>query len=146
MSLDSAKIADLRAKYLEMIQTVVLRMSNQAGSIKNYCITVTTGVCGFAITLQRPLVALLAVLPIATFAMLDAQYLRLERCFRALYERARGEPWDAVPTFEISLKSAPSERYWAALLSWSISSFYLPLIAAVLILVVIASFIYGKFF
>jgi histidine triad (HIT) family protein len=145
MSLDSAKIADLRAKHLEMIQAVVLRMSNQAGSVKNYCITVTTAVCGFAITLQQPLLALLAVLPIAAFALVDAQYLRLERCFRALYERARGEPWDVLPTFELNLKSAPPERYWGTLLSWSISSFYVPLAAAVVIVVVVARFVYGKF-
>src|SRR5262245_54410411 len=103
MPLDSAKIAELRVKHLEMIQAVILRMSNQAGSVKNYCITVTTAVCGFAITLQRPLVALLAILPITTFALLDAQYLRLERCFRALFERVRSEDWETIPTFEIIL-------------------------------------------
>lgn len=66
MSLNSSKIAELKVKHLEMIQALVLRMSNQAATIKSYCITVTTAVCGLAITLQRPLVALIAILPITT--------------------------------------------------------------------------------
>ena len=145
MPLDSGKIAELKVKHLEMIQAAVLRMSNHAASIKNYCITVTTAVCGFAISLQRPVAALLALLPIITFALLDAQYLRLERCFRALYDRARSDSWDTVPSFEISLKSAPQERYRGALFSWSIISFYPPLAVGVIIVVIIAWCIYGKF-
>lgn len=145
MSLDSAKIAELRAKHLEMIQAAVLRMSNQSGSIKNYCITVTTAVCGFAISLQRPLVALLAILPITTFALLDAQYLRLERCFRALFERVRVEDWGTLPTFEISLKAAPPEQYGRALFSWSIASFYSVLAVGVVVVLLVARCIYGKF-
>ena len=144
MSLDSSKIAELKVKHLEMIQALVLRMSNQAATIKSYCITVTTAVCGFAITLQRPSVALIAILPITTFALLDAQYLRLERCFRALFERSRAEDWGTLPSFEISPKSVPAVRYWGTFFSWSIATFYLPLLAGVLIVVLIARCVYGK--
>lgn len=145
MALDSEKTADLRVKHLEMIQAVVLRMSNQAAMAKSYCITLTTAVCGFAITLQRPVVALIAILPITTFALLDAQYLRLERCFRDLFDRTRREDWGALPTFEIDLKTAPPSRYWGAFFSWSIASFYLPVLAGVAVVVVIARYLYGKF-
>jgi hypothetical protein len=145
VALDSAKIADLKAKHLEMIQAVILRMSHQAAAIKNYCITVSAAVCGFAVTLQRPIVALVALLPIASFALLEAHYLRLERCFRALFDHTRAEPWEKVPTFEISLKTVPPQRYWTALLSWSITGFYLPLAAGVGIVAIIARCIYGKF-
>ena len=145
MSLNSSKIADLKVKHLEMIQVVVLRMSNQAAAVKSYCVTVTTAVCGFAITLQRPIVALIALLPITTFALLDAQYLRLERCSRALFERSRAEDWGTLPTFDINLKSAPSVRYWRTFFSWSIVTFYLPLLGGVLIVVLIARCVYGKF-
>jgi hypothetical protein len=145
MNLDSSKIAELRVKHLEMIQAAVLRMSNQSASIKNYCITIATAVCGFAITLQNPLVALLAILPITTFALLDAQYLRLERCFRALFDRSRNEDWGTLPSFEISLKTAPSESYWRALFSWSVVSFYPILALGVFVVVLITRCIYGKF-
>ena len=63
MELDPGKIAELRVKHLEMVQGVVARLAGQGATIKNYCITVTTAVCGFAISLQRPFVALLALFP-----------------------------------------------------------------------------------
>src|SRR4051812_25980520 len=114
------KIAELRLKQLEMLQALVGRMAGYGATFKNYCITVTTAVCGAAITLQRPLVVLLAMLPILTFAVLDGQYLRVERRFRALFEQARSEDWATMPTFEINLARAPAASFMSALLSWSI--------------------------
>src|ERR1019366_5262688 len=84
MDLDSAKIADLRVKHLEMLQAVISRIAGQGATLKNYCITLTTAVCGFAITLEKPLVTLLALCPVTIFALLDVQYLRMERRFRVL--------------------------------------------------------------
>ena len=102
MRIGPEKIADLRVKHLEMVQAVVARMANQGATLKNYCVTLTTAVCGFAITLGRPLVALLAILPVTICALLDAQYLRLERRFRGLFDRVRLEDWGAVPSFEVT--------------------------------------------
>ena len=117
------KIADLRLKYLEMVQGLVTRMAGYGVSIKSYCITVITAVLGFSFTLQRPAVAALALLPLITFALLDAQYLRVERRFRALFEEIRQEAWDTAPSFEINLRAAPAVPYWKALSSWSIVNF-----------------------
>lgn len=145
MTLGLEKMADLRVKHLEMLQAVVSRIAGQGATLKNYCITLTTAVCGFAITLQQPLVALLALLPITIFAMLDAQYLRLERRFRGLFEQVRlEENWGAIPNFEINSKSAPVVSYWSALWSWSIVIFYAPLAFAVVIVVFIARCAYGR--
>jgi hypothetical protein len=144
MSLEASKIADLRVKHLEMVQVVISRIAGQGATLKNYCLTLTTALCGFGITLQRPLVALLALLPITIFALLDAQYLRLERRFRGLFDKVRTDDWGGVPNFEISSTSAPSASYWAALLSWSIAIFYVPLAIAVMIVVIIARQAYGR--
>jgi hypothetical protein len=143
MSLDASKTADLRVKHLEMLQGVISRIAGQGATLKNYCLTLITALCGFAITLQKPLVALLALFPIAIFALLDAQYLRLERRFRRLFDTVRTGDWGVVPDFEISIASAPNSSYWAALLSWSIATFYVPLAVAVVLMVVIARQIYG---
>ena len=97
MTISPDKVAELRLKHLEMLQSAVARMAGVGVSLKNYCITLTTAVCGFSITLQRPLVALLALLPITTFALVDAQYLRIERRFRALFDRVRSEDWGTFP-------------------------------------------------
>jgi|SRR5579885_753722 len=143
MDLDSAKIADLRTKHLEMLQGVISRVAGQSATLKNYCITLTTAICGFAITLQKPNVALLALLPVTIFALLDAQYLRLERRFRGLFDQVRLENWGIVPNFEINSKSAPAVSYWRALGSWSVFIFYAPLALAVVIVVLIARCSYG---
>jgi hypothetical protein len=144
MDISPEKIAELRVKHLEMVQGIVARMAGCGASFKSYCITVTTAVCGFAITIQRPLVGLLALLPIITFALLDAQYLRAERQFRMLFDRVRTEDWKALPSFEIDLKNAPYVSYRRALFSWSIINFYAPLALGVALVVLIAREAYGR--
>jgi hypothetical protein len=137
------KVADLRVKQLEMVQAIVARVAGNGASLKNWCITVTTAVCGFAISVQRPLVALVAVVFILLFALLDAQYLRVERRFRDLFGKLRSEDWGTIPSFEIDLSNAPAVSYRSALLSWSIINFYAPLAVAVVIVVLISRCVYG---
>jgi hypothetical protein len=145
MSISPEKLAELRVKQLEMLQTAVARMASVGVSLKNYCITITTAVCGFAITLERPGLALLALLPITTFALLDAQYLRVERRFRDLFDRARCEDWGTFPSFEINLKDALPESFYGAVFSWSIYYFYAPLAIAVAVVALVAGYLHGRF-
>src|SRR5258707_15558290 len=100
------KIAELRVKHLEMLQGLVTRMAGYGASFKSYCITVGTGGIGFAFTLHRPAVAALALLPVIAFGVADAQYLRGERRFRAVFNLGRKENWGAVPAFYIKFASA----------------------------------------
>jgi hypothetical protein len=145
MNITPEKLAELRVKQLDMLQAAVARMAGVGVSLKNYCITITTAVCGFAITLHRPALALLSLLPITTFALLDAQYLRVERRFRGLFDRVRCEDWGKFPSFEINLKSAPSVPFWGTVFSWSICNFYAPLATAVAIVALIAGYVHGRF-
>jgi hypothetical protein len=82
-----------------------------------------------------PAAALLALLPITTFALVDAQYLRIERRFRALFDRVRSEDWGTFPSFEVNLKNAPPVPYGSVFGSWSIINFYAPLALAVVLVV-----------
>lgn len=127
MTISVEKIAELRVKHLEMLQGLITRMASYGASFKSYCITVTTTVIGFGLTLHRPLISALAILPILAFALADAQYLRVERRFRGLFDLVRGEGWEQTPDFGINLKFAPAEPYWNAAVSWSILGFYAPL-------------------
>jgi len=81
-----------------MLQAVIGRLSSFGAMLKNYCITLTTAVAGFAVTVQRPTAALLAQLPVAVCALLDAQYLRNERRFRELFHYVRAEDWATRPS------------------------------------------------
>jgi hypothetical protein len=145
VTVSADKTVELWVKHLEMVQGVVARLANYGATLKNYCLTLTTAVCGFAITLQRPLVALLALVPILIFAVLDAQYLRIERRFRGLFDQLREKDWSQLPTFEIGLKAAPPSGYWDAFTSWSIFIFYVPLAFAVGAVVLVAGCIYGRY-
>jgi hypothetical protein len=136
------KTAELRVKHLEMLQGLITRMAGYGASFKSYCITVVTAVIGFAFTLHRPAVAVLAILPVVAFAVVDAQYLRVERSFRGLFNIVLQESWDTVPSFEINLKHAPAEAFLNAALSWSIVWFYAPLAIGVL-LAVLGAWAYG---
>jgi hypothetical protein len=144
MTIPVEKIADLRLKYLEMIQAIIARIANYNATLKNYCITLTTATCGFAITLNSPRVIILALLPIAVFALLDAQYLRIERRFRALYDRVRQEDWHTVPNFEINIAGAPLLKFFTVFFSWSIWSFYLPLAVGVISVFITMEVIGGR--
>jgi hypothetical protein len=136
------KIAELRVKHLEMVQGLITRMAGYGASFKSYCITVTTAIIGFGFTLHRPTVAALALLPVIAFGAADAQYLRVERRFRALFNLVRSESWDAMPSFDINLHSAPKQSFLSALTSWSIGWFYAPL-AVVVLLLVLGAWAYG---
>lgn len=143
MSISDDKAADLQVKELEMIQAIINRLGSYGASLKNYCLTLVTAICGAAITLQRPIVAALSLLPILIFALLDAQYLRIERRFRGLFDQTAQRQWGSPPLFSINLQAAPVIGYWCVLVSWSILNFYLPLLIAVLLIVIAAEFVHG---
>jgi hypothetical protein len=144
MTISPEKVAELRVKHLEFLQAVITRLANQGATLKNYCITVTTAVCGFAVTLQHPIVALLALLPIFTFAVLDAEYLSTERRFRALFDRVRREEWANMPSFELDPLSMPELTNGNAFWSWSILGFYAPLAIGVGVVIEVLGAVYGR--
>ncbi len=79
MALSAEKVAELRVKHLEMVQVVVSRMAGYGASFKGLCITLTTAVCGFGITLHQPLVVLLAIFPMVAFAILGSEPKQVNR-------------------------------------------------------------------
>lgn len=142
IALTPEKNADLRLKHLEMVQAVIARLANTGASHKNYCLTITTAIIGLAVTLQKPAVVLIVLLPICVFAFLDAQYLKTERRFRDLFESIRAEDWASAPSFSMTPMSSPS--YWRALRSWSIAGFYGGLVFGVFVVTTIAGFYLGR--
>jgi hypothetical protein len=124
---EPSKFSDLRVKHLDMLQAVIGRMSNHSATLKNYCITLTTAVCGIAVTWKQPRAALIALFAVTIFALLDAQYLRLERRFRDEFENVRKQDWGTRPDFAINGKGPFWWPYLCALINWSIVLFYVPL-------------------
>src|ERR1051326_6477618 len=129
MTLPPEKIADLHIKYLEMLQSTIARISSYNATLKNFCITLTIAICGFAVTIRKPGIILLTLLPIAVLAVLDAHYLRTERQFRVLYDAARLQDWTDMPSFDMNISKMPPGNFWSAFFSWSVCSFYFALAA-----------------
>ena len=106
-------------------------MASQSASSKGFCITLTTALLGLAVANKLPKLGVLSFGPILAFALLDTQYLRLERRFRAVFENVSLEDWAAMPSFKLTPAPASDHGYWACFFSWSIMVFYLPLSAGV---------------
>lgn len=127
-----------RRKHLELIQNAVDRMAGSSANAKSWLLPVVTAAFGFSLVEREFLVAILGLGAILLFAFLDAQYLRQERAFRALYRDAVG---GRVPLFEISPasyynkpnqdeddKRAENCRWPDVIWSWSLAGFYGPMI------------------
>ena len=141
MNLEPSNTIDMRVKHLEMVQSIVSRMAGYSATLKNYCLTITVAICGFAVSAKEPLVLASAVIPIVVFALLDAQYLRLERQFRSIFDEIRKGDWSKIPDFEINLRKAPKVFYIDVLISWSIGIFYIPLGVSLVVFTIISSVI-----
>lgn len=121
-----------------LIQQTIARMASASATAKGWLLPVITAAYGYALSSRSVPVALLGAGAALLFGTLDAQYLRQERAFRALYRAAvRGH----VQTYEMNNaryyskpdRDAADEREescrWIRVLwSWSITGFYLPLI------------------
>lgn len=75
--------------YLQMIQSVIARMARNSFLIKGWSITVVAALGALAAAGKSELFVYLAFFPAAMFWALDAYFLRQERLFRKLWDRAR---------------------------------------------------------
>lgn len=84
-------------EYLKLIQGVVERMARNSFAVKTASVTVIGAFIGIAGTTHERPFAFAALYLLATFALLDAYYLSLERAYIALYENAvvnRAATWE----------------------------------------------------
>jgi hypothetical protein len=82
---DESKVNE---KYLDHIQAVITRHNSNSFMIKGWAITICTVVLTVAGTWKEPVIALVALVPISVFWVLDSFYLANERCFVSLYSAA----------------------------------------------------------
>lgn len=140
-----------KRQHLIFIQDAIARMAHASSTTKGWLLPVVTAAYGFAVVGHSGTVALVGIIATIAFAYLDANYLRQEHCFRALYDAvASGDSrvppfsmrWsDVMPTPDgyqnIFARWIPQKSVW---LSWSIAPFY-----GTLIVVGLGSLLYGTF-
>jgi hypothetical protein len=111
-----------------MIQGVISRIAGYSSEHKNYCITLVTAAGGLATALQKPWVVAITLLPIIAFSLLDSRFLVIERRYRALFDRVRSESLGEETAFEMGVGKTSTREILSALCSWSILTFYFPII------------------
>lgn len=131
----------IRIAHLAMLQGVITRMGANSFTLK--ALAATFGSAAVAVMAAAetpsPYYAVAAVVPMIIFWLMDAQYLRLERAYRKLYDHVRkGERIEAY-----SLEATPFMKDTSSVirlaLSWSVSWFY---VAIFLSLGAVASLIF----
>jgi hypothetical protein len=91
---------DARIKHLEFIQSVISRLATNSFLAKGWALTVAGAFDGFAVNHLNPWIALVGLMPVIVFWLLDTYFLRVERLFRCLYEDAR-KPDTSVELFSM---------------------------------------------
>ncbi len=95
-------MTELRIKYLEMIQEIIARMAANQFQARAWSVALGSAIIGFAASKDGDArFALLAVLPVMLFWLLDAYYLALERKYRDLFNRERMRT-DEPPSFDLN--------------------------------------------
>lgn len=75
-------------KHLDHLQGVITRHNSNSFVIKGWTITIVTAIFALAGTWKEPILAIIALVPILVFWILDSFYLANERCFVSLYSAA----------------------------------------------------------
>lgn len=123
---------EYKTAHLQMIQSVIERMSTTSALYKGFSATIVTGVSAISFVDINPWILLLALVPVICFFAMDVYYFSLEKKYRILYEKVRLEK---VPAdFSMNANCTNSElldangQWFQCLKSPSIWMFYLPII------------------
>ena len=133
------KLVDLRVAHLNMIQGVISRMSGFSAAAKNFCVTISAAITGFAFQKQVPMLGWAAFAVVLIFYSMDTYYLALEKRYRALYEEVAAR--DFADAAQLSLKSPPWSFFttFRAACSASVIGFYVLLLIGVVTLLTVAN-------
>ncbi|MEU2371653.1 hypothetical protein ACPCC5_23080 [Streptomyces pseudogriseolus] len=94
-------------KHLEFLQAVITRLNNTAFLIKGWAMTLTAGIIGLAASQGDLKICGAGLVPVSTFWLLDAYFLRQERMYRCLYDAVR-HPESSVERFSMNATSYKS--------------------------------------
>jgi hypothetical protein len=98
-------------KHLEFIQAVIARLATDSFFMKGWGLTVAGAFFGFSAKDLDWHLALVGLLPVAAFWVLDAYFLSRERIYREMYEAVRRK--DArVGAFSMDYRPFQQEGEW----------------------------------
>ena len=125
------ELDDQQVKHLDMVQGVITRMASNSFALKAISVTLTAGVLAYTGALKSPtnVVVLAGFVPVVLFWLLDAQYLRLERFYRNLYDDIRRNNAESPEPFSMNVsryvqQAKPSDHLLRVAISWSVLGYY----------------------
>lgn len=132
MVTNSSESESIRIAHLTMLQGVISRMGANSFTLKALSATFGSAAVAVMASADDPsaLYAAAAIVPMLIFWIMDAQYLRLERAYRELFDHVRkGEEIEAYSLNATSfLKDTSSTARLA--ISWSVCWFYVAILLA----------------
>jgi hypothetical protein len=118
--------------HLGIIQNVIQRMATNSASSKTWCVTIVAAILVLIADKGKPQFVSLAVLPIVLFGVLDVYYLHLEKGFRNSYnefiKKVHYQTLSPSDLFSLDPTGSTSQLIWAALKSFAVWGFYVPLL------------------
>ncbi len=134
-----AELTENQVRHLEAIQHVITRLAGNSFALKALAGTISAAVIAYAGSTDNssPWVVGAGILPSVVFWLMDAQYLRLERLFRKLYDGVR--QGDVHEPFDMNFirYNSQVESVWRIAISWSVVWFYLILVVVLIVIAVV---------
>lgn len=121
---------DQRA-YLQILQNVIGRQAGNCLQVKEWTVVIVAALFALGAKDANPCFIVVAVLPTLIFWGLDAYYLRQERLFRGLYDRARRPGADSEIFSMDTLVVRGDVKGWrATLFAKTVWPVYVPILLA----------------
>lgn len=122
---EGAPLTEDQRKHLEFVQAVIARLFRSSSSAKSWGLTVAMAAFGFSSARAVPFIAVLGLVTVCFFGLLDSYYLREERLFRMLYDDARK---GRIEVYSMNKNAYRDRCSWHGVIrSWSVVGFYGPL-------------------
>lgn len=128
--------------HMSMIQGVITRLESNCFTLKALAMTLAVAILAFLGSVQKPnwVYPVAGCFPVVVFWIMDAQYLRLGRLFRRLFNAVRKGEVDEP--FSMNFKAYEKDEQSALRIafSWSILWFYFSILGTF----AVVSFIFFK--
>jgi len=125
-----SELTENQVRHLESIQRVITRMAGNSFALKALAGTIATAIIAYAGSAcnSSPWVSGAGILSAVVFWLMDAQYLRLERLFRKLYDGVRKGEHDEPFDMNFTRYDSQVDPLWRIAKSWSVLWLYLTLV------------------
>jgi len=123
--------------HLEITQSVIQRMASNSSSCKAWCITLVSAILVIVADKEESRFALVALIPVLLFFVLDIYYLALEKLFRNSFnlfmDKLHSKGISSKDLYVVTPKGNKLKAYFRSLTSFAIWPFYTTLLVMILI-------------